>query len=154
MCTSESEKSIICVLYRLPECPVPSFKSCLDFIDQYIASGDGEYQLSLLGDFNIPLIGWSTNSILPGGSSCSTYSAALLLDFMSENLCTQHVLEPTRLRNVLDLYISNSEDLVSHVSISDTPLSDHRRVKYFCLTILVLLLIQILRISLIVLSEA
>ncbi|XP_063688434.1 uncharacterized protein LOC134821660 [Bolinopsis microptera] len=131
MCTSESEKSIICVLYRPPDCPVPSFKSCLDFIDQYIASGDGEYRLSLLGDFNIPLIGWSTNSILPGGSSCSTYSAALLLDFMSENLCTQHVLEPTRLRNVLDLYISNSEDLVSHVSISDTPLSDHRRVEIF-----------------------
>ena len=116
MCTSESEKTIICVLYSPPECPVPSFETCLDFIDQYIASGDGEYQLSLLGDFDIPLIGWSTNSILPGGS---------------ESLCTQHVLEPTRLRNVLDLYISNSEDLVSHVSISDTSLSDHRRVEIF-----------------------
>ena len=58
-------------------------------------------------------------------------SASLLFDFMSENLCTQHVFDPTRLNNVLDLYISNSEDLVSHVSVSETSLSDHRRVEIF-----------------------
>ena len=60
ICTCESQKLFICVVYRPPECPTLSFRSCLDFIDQYIAQGaDGEYQLSLLGDFNLPIIGWS-----------------------------------------------------------------------------------------------
>ncbi|KAL5248617.1 hypothetical protein ACHWQZ_G017709 [Mnemiopsis leidyi] len=132
ICTCESQKLFVCVVYRPPECPTLSFRSCLDFIDQYIAQGaDGEYQLSLLGDFNLPIIGWSNYSIIPGGSSCSMETAGLLLDFMSENLCTQHVLDPTRNNNVLDLYISNSEDLVSHVSTSDTHLSDHRLVEIF-----------------------
>lgn len=50
---------------------------------------------------------------------------------MSEKLCTQFILKPTRVDNILDLYISNSEDLVSHVSVSDTVFSDHRLVKIF-----------------------
>ena len=58
-------------------------------------------------------------------------TAALLLDFMAENLCSQYILQPTRLENVLDLCISNSEELVTHVSTSDTILSDHRLVEIF-----------------------
>ena len=131
ICTSELQKSFLCVVYRPPECPVNSFRTCLDFIDQYISDGDSAYQLSLLGDFNLPIIGWSSNIIHPGGSSCSVESANILLDFMSENLCNQFIHEPTRLSNTLDLYISNAEDHVSHVSISDTPLSDHCKVEIF-----------------------
>ena len=90
---------------------------------------DEDYQLSLFGDFNLPTIGWSSNTIHPGGSSCSTESLHLLLNFISENLCTQFILQPTRADNILDLYISNSEDLVSHVSVSNTVFSDHRLVE-------------------------
>ena len=90
---------------------------------------DEDYQLSFLGDFNLPTIGWSSNTIHPGGSACSTESSHLLLDFMSENLCTQFILQPTRANNIFDLYISNSEDFVSHVSVSDTAFSDHRLVE-------------------------
>ena len=131
LCTCESQKSLICVLYRPPECPVSSFRSSLDFIEQYIAGADEEYQLSLLGDFNLPIIKWSNYSLMSGGSACSIESASLLLDFMSEYLCTQHVFDPTRYNNILDLYISNAENLVSHISTVDTPLSDHRWVEIF-----------------------
>ena len=108
-----------------------SFRSSLDFIEQYIAGADEEYQLSLIGDFNLPIIKWSNHSLMSGGSACSIESASLLQDFMSENLCTQHVFDPTRFNNILDLYISNAENLVSHVSTVVTPLSDHRRVEIF-----------------------
>ena len=128
-CACESQKSLICVLYRPPECPLSNFRLCLDVMKQYIAGLDDEYQLSLLGDFNLPIVRWSNNSILSGGTACSIESANLLLEFMSENLCTQHVFDPTRNSNILDLYISNAQDLVSHVSTTDTPLSDHRRVE-------------------------
>ena len=129
ICTSELQKTLLCVLYRPPECPVLSFRNCLTFIDEYISMYYEDYQLSLFGDFNLPNICWSLNTIHPGGSSCSTESSHLLLDFMSENLCTQVILQPTRADNILDLYISNSEDLVSHVSVSDTVFSDHRLVE-------------------------
>ena len=131
MCCCESQKTIICVLYRPPECPTSSFKDLLGFLDKYIAKYNENYQLSILGDFNLPRINWSLNSVLPGGSISSVESASLLLDFMSENLCTQHILEPTRMDNVLDLYISNAEDLISHISTSETPLSDHKHVEVF-----------------------
>ena len=131
LCTCESQKSLICVLYRPPECPVSSFRSSLDFIEQYIAGADEEYQLSLFGDFNLPSIKWFNYSLMSGGSACSIESTSLLLDFVSEYLCTQHVFDPTRYNNILDLYISNAENLVSHVSTVDTPLSDHRRVEIF-----------------------
>ena len=68
---------------------------------------------------------------MSGGSAGSIESASLLLDFMSENLCTQHVFDPTRFNNILDLYISNAENLVSHVSTVDALLSDHRQVEIF-----------------------
>ena len=34
---------MICVLYRPPDCPALSFRSCLDFLDQYIAEERDEY---------------------------------------------------------------------------------------------------------------
>ena len=85
-------KRLSCVLYRPPECPVLSFRNCLTFIDEYISMYYEDYQLSLFGDFNLPNICWSLNTIHPGGSSCSTESSHLLLDFMSEHLCTQVIL--------------------------------------------------------------
>ena len=131
ICKCVLTKSIICVLYRPPECPIGSFKSCLDFIDQYIAEHRDDYQLSFMGDFNLPLINWSTHTVFSGGTASSKETASLLLDFMAENLCSQYVSSPTRLNNVLDLCISNSEELVTHISTSDTILSDHRLVEIF-----------------------
>ena len=129
ICTSELQKTLLCVLYRPHECALLSFRNCLTFFDEHTSMYDEDYQFSLFGDFNLPTIGWSSNAIHPGGSSGSTESSHLLLDFISENLCAQVILQPTRADNILNLYISNSEDLVSHVSVSDTVLSDHRLVE-------------------------
>ena len=70
ICTSEQQKTLLCVLYRPPECPVLSFRNCLTFIDEYISMYYEDYQLSLFGDFNLPNICWSLNTIHSGGSSC------------------------------------------------------------------------------------
>ena len=66
-CICESQKSFICVLYRPPEWLLSNFRSCFDVIKQYIARFDDEYQLSLLGDVNPPIISWSNPSIFSGG---------------------------------------------------------------------------------------
>ena len=48
------------------------------------------------------------------------------IDFMADHLLSQYILEPTRKDNILDLCISNSPNLISHVSTCDTDMSDHR----------------------------
>ena len=47
------------------------------------------------------------------------------------NLLSQYIMEPTRLSNCLYLCLSNSPNLVTHVSVSETPLSDHRLLEIF-----------------------
>lgn len=77
------------------------------------------------------MIDWSSCSIQSGASSTVHQSTSLLLDFMADNFLSQYVLEPTRLNNCLDLCLSNALSLVTHVSVSDTPLSDHRLLEIF-----------------------
>ena len=50
---------------------------------------------------------------------------------MADNLLSQYILEPTRLNNCLDLCLSNAPNLVTHVSVTDTPLSDHKLLEIF-----------------------
>ena len=50
---------------------------------------------------------------------------------MADNLLSQYILEPTRLNNCLDLCLSNALNLVTHVSVTDTPLSDHKLLEIF-----------------------
>ena len=68
ICKCEISRMIICVLYRPPEAPLTSFKPCLEAISSYI-SGNDNYDMCLLGDFNFPCIDWNTISIIPGATS-------------------------------------------------------------------------------------
>ncbi|XP_042857768.1 uncharacterized protein LOC122244039 [Penaeus japonicus] len=129
-CKCETAKIIICVLYRPPDAPMPSFKACLKFIDNYI-SGHESYETCFLGDFNFPMIDWNSGVILSGSPSATNQSAILLFDFMADNFLSQYILEPTRLNNCLDLCLSNAPTLVTHVSVTDTPLSDHKLLEIF-----------------------
>ena len=50
---------------------------------------------------------------------------------MSDYHCDQVITEPTQLDKTLDLYLTNSEELITHVSCSSTPLSDHDFVEIY-----------------------
>ena len=130
LCKCETAEIIICVLYRPPDAPISSFKACLEFIAYYISDYES-YETCLLRDFNFPMIDWTSAVILSGSSSGTNQSAVLLLDFMADNLLSQYILEPTRLNNCLDLCLSNAPNLVTHVSVTDTPLSDHKLLEIF-----------------------
>ena len=123
------ETAEICVIYRPPDAPTSSFKACLEFITYYISDHES-YETFLLGDFNFPMIDWNSGVILSGSSSAINQSA-VFLDFMADNLLRQYILEPTRLNNCLDLCLSNAPSLVTHVSVTDTPLSDHKLLEIF-----------------------
>ncbi len=131
ICTCEISKNIMCVVYRPPDSTEQSFLSCLDFISNYIGTDNGGYELCLLGDFNLPHVEWSTNSLTPGAPTSSQNCATHLLNFMSDHLCSQFIMEPTRLNNILDLCVSNSDETITHITTSDTCLSDHRLIEIY-----------------------
>ena len=124
MCTCETSKMIICVLYRPPEASTTSLQSCLNNIQEYLLGKD-DFEICLLGDFNFPNISWDPVS------SCSSDSAERFISFMGDNFLSQYVLQPTRKNNILDLFVTNSASLVTHVASSDTQLSDHRLVEIY-----------------------
>ena len=81
----------------------------------------------IMGDFNHPDIRW--NSL-----DSSNESAKFLL-LVQNCFLTQHVLEPTRGDNVLDLILSSNKELVDNVTVVE-PLgtSDHSQI-HFNLTV-------------------
>ena len=64
----------------------------------------------------------------PGSSSESNVSAQALLDMMESHFLNQVNEHPTRCGNILDLFITNDSRLVTHVSVEETDLSDHKLV--------------------------
>ena len=85
-------------------------------------------QILIMGDFNLPCITWTDITINTGFKRVMTDCAKKLLSFMEHNFMSQYVDVPTRKRNILDLLISNSENLILHVNSEKTKLSDHNIV--------------------------
>ena len=63
-----------------------------------------------MGDFNYPDIDWGT---MPHNSSSSNYFVELVLD----NFLIQHVDEPTRDKNVLDLVFTSEEAMIENLEV-------------------------------------
>jgi hypothetical protein len=83
LCTCETSKMVICVIYRPPDATLHSFQSCLKFVHEY-TDGLDDYDVCFLGDFNFPNVDWDTNRLLPGGGSANSNNSADLL--LSANL--------------------------------------------------------------------
>jgi len=64
-----------------------------------------------MGDFNYPKINWSTLD------SDSDPPSTAVRDVILDNYLYQHVREPTRENNILDLIISSSESIVFDIKI-------------------------------------
>ena len=81
----------------------------------------------IAGDFNFPDINWVTSHIHLG-NKLTTNSEDQLLRFMEKHFLSQYVNQPTRERNILDLLLTNNDNLVLHTSSEETTLSDHNIV--------------------------
>ena len=110
--------------YRPPNAPVESLDAMLDFFSRYICClNDDSYDLMVTGDFNIPVIDWETISVCPGGSAEMQQSARSLLTFMSKHLLSQYVMCPTRGSNILDLFLTNNDRLITNVKSESSSMS-------------------------------
>ena len=79
----------------------------------------------IAGDFNAPYINWESLSLLEGSSHLNTHEK--LLDILMDHSLSQMVHIPTRGRNILDLFITNSPSLITLVD-TIPGVSDHEIV--------------------------
>ena len=119
---SHGSKIIVGVVYRCP-----SISKDEDTSLHKVITHASRGECLIMGDFNHPDIRW--NSL-----DSSNESAKFLL-LVQNCFLTQHVLEPTRGDNVLDLILSSNKELVDNVTVVE-PLgtSDHSQI-HFNLTV-------------------
>ena len=127
--TFSTIKTCVAVAYRPPNASLSSFKALLSFFSTCISSiNDDSYDIMMTGDYNLPLIDWQTNCVQPGGTQEIQQSAQDFLTFLSDHLLSQYVMCPTRGNNVLDLFITNNDRVVTNVECKTTTMSDHNVV--------------------------
>ena len=129
LCKFDSIKLCLATVYRPPNSPSTNFSSVIKFLHhQFSLVNDDSYEICISGDFNFPDIDWKNNTVLSGGTLEDQASANLLLSFMSDQLLSQFIHVPTRKNNILDLFMTSNDRLVTNVTSTSTDLSDHNLV--------------------------
>ena len=82
-------------------------------------------QIFISGDFNLPNFQTQVNQ---NSGDDNTNS---LVEFMHRHLLTQCVRQNTRKQNLLDLFLTDIPEFITHIDVSDTDMSDHRLIKIF-----------------------
>ena len=131
ICTVKCINTKVAAVYRPPNTSVDSFENLLKFLHKELNSGDTDKftEFIILGDFNFPDIKWEGNRVYSKENSTNK-SETLLLQFMENNLLSQYITQPTREKNILDLFLTNNPNLYLQSSSEKTsrPKSDHNIV--------------------------
>ena len=111
-------------MYRPPNAKLDDFKAQMEEINRVIDDiGNPLPTLILTGDFNFPELRWPEDKI--GRIS----KATPLLECMNKYALENYIKEPTHEKNILDLFLTNDDEMVRDVRIDETNLSDHRILK-------------------------
>ena len=107
----------VILIYRNGSITAEEDEQFYRFLEEEIA----EQEAVIVGDFNLPMINWANHSSGRPGSR--------LLDLIRDHHMTQHVLQPTRRNNILDLVITTDDRLVINVDIKEK-LGDHNMLEF------------------------
>ena len=113
------EKLITGVIYRPPN--LDSVNERLIWDEMRRASIHNK--VCIVGDFNLGQIDWTD---LTGNSESEDF-----LETIQDCFLSQHITEPTRGNNILDLVLSNRENLISNVEVgNELANSDHKEIRF------------------------
>ncbi|KAF2345717.1 Endonuclease/exonuclease/phosphatase [Trinorchestia longiramus] len=79
------------------------------------------HETLITGDFNLPHINWTTRQSQAPGSK--------LINLMSTNSLQQHVNEPTRGNNILDLVMTTTDLSINGLQVTDK-IGDHQMIDF------------------------
>ncbi len=120
--------TILINIYRPLVCPSSKFLEPVSQIKNILQNLPGPMPTILLtGDLNFPMINWDTESVY-GGTEDVRVQATPLLRFAEELCLTQLTSSPTRGSNILDIVLTNNDELVHEYCVDNTNLSDHNIV--------------------------
>lgn len=124
-----NDNTILGVIYRANSGPPENFLEVLQAAKEYLEPNDGpEPNIIIAGDFNFPGTDWAKLKTSPDLPEPVKIQARALFEEM-ENCClTQIVERPTRGENILDLILTNCENIILETEVRDTIMSDHRLI--------------------------
>ena len=107
LCLSGDHIISLCSVYVPPNPDITYFNQLIAFL-KFLAAN--EEILIIVGDFNLPDICWTSLS------GCSPLSN-LFCDFVFDTNLAQLINSPTHVKgNTLDILLTNSEHIISHIS--------------------------------------
>ena len=114
----KNESTIIGVCYRNPTSSVDNDDKLFSLIEK--CTND---TVLLMGDFNLGDTNWNTYEAKGQGK--------LFVDCLTNHFFNQHVDLPTRKKNILDLVLSNEENIVQNLEVGEEfGSSDHQIIKF------------------------
>ncbi len=113
------ENVVVGCIYRPPSSDAENDASLAELIAHICSQHKGLVIIS--GDFNLPRIDWE--------HLCWPANCDWFMDAIENNYLHQHILQPTRQSNILDLLFSNDPSIVSRIELTP-PLgsSDHASI--------------------------
>ena len=116
---NNSSKLILGLIYRPPGQPTAKDNLLFDQVSEICCN----FETVIMGDFNLPVTRW--------GDALNSHMGQDLYSNLLESALHQHVLKPTRERNIFDLVLSTKESLVNDVNVGlEFSSSDHRLITY------------------------
>ena len=80
------------------------------------------------GDLNFPTIDWHMETA-DGGTHENQVQANVFLQFAQEQCLQQYIEEPTTKNNILDVFVTNNDQLTRQIIITETSMSDHNIIQ-------------------------
>ena len=80
------------------------------------------------GDLNFPCIDWQMETA-DGGTHENQFQANAFLQFAQEQCLQQYIERPTRKNNILDVFLTNNDQLTRQIIITETSMSDHNIIQ-------------------------
>ena len=120
-------ETVLITVYRPPGAELSAFSSVLLKIKESFKKFEKMPLIIWSGDFNFPNIDWKVSDV-KGGTVSLQQQAWALMKILDEYQLEQCVFEPTRGRNILDLYVTNNVDHILKIEVDDISISDHRIV--------------------------
>ena len=108
------DKILVGCIYRSPSSSRDNFNHLVELLRKISSSRYSH--LLLMGDFNLREIDWNNCTTTVG----EDHVATIFLECIRDGFLTQHVKEPTRIRDnnepsVLDLIITNEENMIGNI---------------------------------------
>ncbi len=119
---------ILATVYRPPRCSTNNMLEVIRIIETEVRKlGNPEPTIVINGDFNLRTIQWN-EQIIYGETLGDRTQANALFSMMENFMLKQMIHLPTRGRSILDIFLTNNEDIISNTRVEDTEISDHRLV--------------------------